>query len=116
MGWLDGLLVIACAIWQYLGEHTEAFGGITACGLRGLEEETLVLIVGERNSSVRAVKWAAINVHGTLKVRRLLILFGRHLEGFLIVRRLMNTINDQRQRRVFSWPCGLYMYTCPSLI
>jgi hypothetical protein len=81
MGWLDSLLVIASADWQYLGEHTEAFGGITALGLRRLEEQTLVLIVRERDSSVRAVKWGAIDVNSTLKVRRLLVLFGRHLEG-----------------------------------
>jgi hypothetical protein len=85
MGWLDSLLVIASRVWQYLGEHTEAFGGITPCGLRGLEEQTLVLIVGKCDSSVRAVKWAAIDVQSTLKVRRLLVLFGRHLEGLLTI-------------------------------
>jgi hypothetical protein len=79
MGWLEGLSVIASTVWQYLGEHTEAFGCITTCGFRGLEEQTLVLVVGEGDSSVRSVEWAAIDVHSTLKVRRRLVLFGRHL-------------------------------------
>ena len=60
-------------------ERTKAFGGITALRFGRLEEQTLVLIVGQSDGCVLTVEWATIEVQRTtLKVRRCFVLFGSH--------------------------------------